>query len=168
MKKDPVPLDRVADEAVALLKPLAKEQGIAIGAKCEPLTVTGDRTALAQVVGNLLENAIRYNKPEGEVRVRVKEKDGAAEIKVTDTGIGIPAADLPRVFDRFYRVDKARTRASGGSGLGLAIVQTFVEAHGGTVAVESTPDVGTTVRVRLPLLSQPDKPAEPAVRTGDV
>jgi signal transduction histidine kinase len=81
----------------------------------------------------------------------VTEKGGAAEVRVRDTGIGIPAEDLPHVFDRFYRVDKARTRVSGGTGLGLAIVQTLVEAHGGTVAVESTPDVGTTVRVRLPL-----------------
>jgi signal transduction histidine kinase len=146
----------VAEEAVALLRPLAKEQNITIAAEVEPVTVAGDRTALAQILGNLLENAIRYNKPQGEVRVGVKEKDGAAEVRVTDTGIGIPAADLPHVFDRFYRVDKARTRVSGGTGLGLAIVQTLVEAHGGTVAVESTPDVGTTVRVRLPL-----SPAEP-------
>ncbi len=162
LKRDLVPLERVVEESVAMLQPLARETGVTLGSEVESQTVLGDRTALAQVVGNLIENAIRYNKTRGDVRVRLKEKDGAAEIQVSDTGIGIPADDLPHIFDRFYRVDKARTRASGGTGLGLAIVRTLVEAHGGTVAVESTPDIGTVVRVRIPL----EQPVSPSVAVG--
>jgi heavy metal sensor kinase len=151
VRRDLVPLDRVIEESVTLFQPLAKESGVTLDWQAAPLVVPGDRPAVAQVVGNLVENAIRYNRPGGAVRVRLEERDGAAELTVVDTGIGIPAVDLPHVFDRFYRVDKARSRASGGTGLGLAIVRTLVDAHGGTVTVESTPDVGTTVWVRLSL-----------------
>jgi signal transduction histidine kinase len=146
-----VPLDRVVEESVALLQPLAEESGVTLDSRTTPLIVPGDRASLAQVVGNLVENAIRYNRPGGDVRVRLEGRDGSAELTVADSGIGIPAVDLPHVFDRFYRVDKARTRAAGGTGLGLAIVKTLVDAHGGTVTLESTPGVGTTVRVRMPL-----------------
>jgi signal transduction histidine kinase len=102
------------------------------------------------VVTNLLGNAITYNRPGGSIEVTLSEEDGAAVLRVADTGIGIAAENLPHLFERFYRVDPARSRAAGGSGLGLAICKSIVEGHGGTIDVESTAGVGTTVTVRLP------------------
>jgi len=112
------------------------------------------------VVANLVENAIRYNRSCGKVRVTVTVTAGATavELTVADTGVGIAARHLPHVFDRFYRVDAARTRASGGTGLGLAICRSVVAAHGGQIAVTSAEGVGTTFRVTLPFArdGQPD------------
>lgn len=115
------------------------------------VVVVADRTRLVQVVGNLLGNALRHTPAPGTVTVRARRSGGEAVVEVADTGVGIPAEDLPHVFDRFWRADKSRNRRTGGSGLGLAIVRNLVELHGGTVAVESTVDEGTTFTVRLPL-----------------
>ena len=112
-----------------------------------------DRMRLGQALGNVLSNALNCTEGGGKVRLRAgREDDGTLAIAVTDDGIGIPAADLPHVFDRFYRTDQSRSRGVGGTGLGLAITRAIVEAHGGTVAVESDgPDQGATVTIRLPL-----------------
>jgi signal transduction histidine kinase len=103
------------------------------------------------MVHNLLDNAIRYTQPGGEIRLWLERRDGAAVVRVKDTGIGIPAADLGRVFERFYRVDAARDKQTGGTGLGLAIVRHVAESHGGQVGVSSTLGAGSTFTASIPL-----------------
>jgi heavy metal sensor kinase len=132
------------------LQPLADERGVKIITELSPLEITGDAGRLAQVVTNLLTNAIQYNQPDGEVRVKLEAQSGLAVLTVTDTGQGIAAEDLPRVFGRFFRADQSRTGA-GNSGLGLAICKAIVEAHGGTIEAASGENAGTTFAVRLPL-----------------
>jgi len=118
----------------------------------EPIEVIGDSLRLRQMFRNTLENAIKYTPEGGEVRVQLRpEGDDRSRLIITDTGIGIPAADLPRIFDRFYRVDKARSRERGGSGLGLSIVKWVVDAHSGTISIESEAGKGTLVTILLPL-----------------
>jgi two-component system, OmpR family, phosphate regulon sensor histidine kinase PhoR len=115
------------------------------------LQVAGSRLRLEQAVLNLLANAIKFNREGGEVRVGVdRDETGAVSITVADTGVGIPHADLPRIFERFYRVDKARSREVGGTGLGLSIVKHVVERMRGTVSVESQLGKGTTFTIRIP------------------
>ena len=139
----------VADCA-ELVQPLAEERGVKIISEISPQEITGDSERLAQVVTNLLTNAIQYNKPEGEVRVKLEAVGGLAVLTIADTGQGIAAEDLPRVFGRFFRADQSRTGA-GNSGLGLAITKAIVEAHGGTIDVASVEAAGTTFTVRLPV-----------------
>jgi signal transduction histidine kinase len=150
-------LAEVATESVELLRPLADERQIKMTSAVTSLPFVGDRERLGQVVTNLLANAIRYNDAGGRVDVRVERVNGHAVVSVTDTGIGISATELPHIFERFYRVDKARTRADGGSGLGLAICQSVVEAHGGRIIARSEPQQGTTLEVQLPILSDSAK-----------
>jgi len=138
----------VADCA-ELVQPLADERGVKIFTELSPLEITGDSERLAQVVTNLLPNAIQYHRTEGEVRVKLEAQNGLAALTVTDTGQGIPAEDLPRVFRRFFRADQSRTGA-GNAGLGLAISKAIVEAHGGTIEVASEENAGTTFTVHLP------------------
>jgi signal transduction histidine kinase len=114
------------------------------------LPFTRAEVQLAQVVVNLLTNAIQYNKSVGDVRVKLKPQNGLAELTVADTGQGITAEDLPRVFGRFFRADSARIGA-GNAGLGLAISKAIIEAHGGTIEVTSEVGIGTMFVVRLPV-----------------
>jgi signal transduction histidine kinase len=107
---------------------------------------------LKQVIVNLVDNAIKYTAAGGLIRVRLDAENDLAVMAVADNGIGISAASLPHVFERFYRTDKARSRESGGTGLGLAIVKAICSAHSGTVSVESAENKGSTFRVQLPLL----------------
>ncbi|MCK9871679.1 ATP-binding protein [Nocardiopsis dassonvillei] len=130
---------------------LVAEAGDEVGHEAGGVVVVADRTRLVQVVGNLLGNALRHTPAPGTVTVRARSSDGEAVVEVADTGVGIPAEDLPHVFDRFWRADKSRNRRTGGSGLGLAIVRNLVELHGGSVSVESVVGEGTTFTVRLPL-----------------
>jgi two-component system phosphate regulon sensor histidine kinase PhoR len=109
-----------------------------------------DRRAVEQILGNLLENASKYTEPGGRIEVRVAEAGSQIRVEVADTGIGIPPEDLPRIFERFYRVDKARSRDLGGTGLGLAIVKHLAQAQGGEVSVRSRPGEGSTFTVLLP------------------
>jgi len=102
---------------------------------------------------NLLDNAVKYTPEGGEISVGLARQNGNARIVVRDTGVGIPQADQLHVFDRFYRVDKARSRALGGAGLGLSIVRWIVDAHGGKIEVQSTPGKGSAFTVELPLKS---------------
>jgi two-component system, OmpR family, sensor histidine kinase ArlS len=108
-----------------------------------------DPIRFEQVIRNLLDNARKYSEPFTEINLSVEEADGKIFIKIQDHGKGIPEEDLPRIFERFYRVDKSRARALGGTGLGLSIVKELVEAHGGTINVTSTPDVGTVFEIML-------------------
>ncbi|MEQ1886702.1 MAG: ATP-binding protein [Bryobacteraceae bacterium] len=115
------------------------------------VSVAGSRLRLEQAILNLVANAVKFNKPGGEVRVRTGTTDsGLVEIVISDTGVGIPSADLPRIFERFYRVDKARSRQVGGTGLGLSIVKHVVERMNGVIHVESQLGKGTTFIIRLP------------------
>jgi signal transduction histidine kinase len=117
------------------------------------LSVKGDALSLKQAISNVIDNAIRYNRPGGQVNISTQIENGQLNIQVQDSGIGISKADQKHIFDRFYRVDKSRSRAQGGSGLGLAIVKEIIEDHGGTVTVDSTLDKGSTFRMTLPLHS---------------
>ena len=134
----------------------AAEHGLTLSSELEPLpAVPGNADALERLLRNLLENAIKYNRAGGRVLVRLRRRGEHAVLEVTDTGIGIPPEALPRVFERFYRVDPSRARQQGGigsTGLGLAIVKHVAQSHGGRVEVESEPGRGSTFRVTLPLL----------------
>lgn len=116
----------------------------------ESTPIIGNRSDLALAFRNLLENAVRHTPDTGRVQAAVASRDGEAVVAVADTGVGIPAADLPRIFERFYRVDTARSRATGGTGLGLAIVKHVAEMHGGRVEVDSRLGEGSTFRMCLP------------------
>jgi signal transduction histidine kinase len=126
----------------------------------EELYINADRAKLYQVFLNLVDNAVKYT-PEGGLISITQHRDGAfAEVRVRDTGIGISSEHQKKIFDRFYRVDKARSRELGGAGLGLSIVQWTVGAHGGTITVESEPGQGSTFIVRLPLIGGEPKPEQ--------
>ena len=147
---EPVRLDRLAVDVVERLQQVASEHDVRVAA-AESVSVLGVRDRLHQLVTNLVENGIRYTPPGGHVTVAVRMADGAtARLDVADDGIGIPPEHLPRVFDRFYRVDPARARTTGGTGLGLAIVKHVAESHGGSVTATSEPGVGSTFSVLLP------------------
>ncbi len=150
LKRFPLDLSTLVADSAELVKPLADERGVKIIADVAPLEITGDAGRLAQVVTNLLTNAVQYNRPDGEVRVALESAGGLAVLTVVDTGPGIAAEDLPRVFGRFFRADGARTGA-GNAGLGLAICRAIVEAHGGTIEVASPAGHGSTFIVRLPV-----------------
>jgi two-component system OmpR family sensor kinase len=153
LRVEPIDLAQIALESVALLMPLANKRGVCILTEIKPAPLNGDPERLAQVVTNLLSNAIQYNRPDGQATVSVSSDENSAIIVVADTGVGIPKSDLPLVFDRFHRVDSARSRESGGSGLGLAICRSIVRAHGGTITVasvvESVVDCGSRFTVTI-------------------
>jgi heavy metal sensor kinase len=140
---------KVVLDGADLVQTLAAGRRVTLRVDAGPLQITGDPERLGQVVTNLLMNAIQYNHPEGEVRVKLESAAGLAVLTVADTGQGIAAADLPHVFDRFYRADPSRTGA-GSAGLGLAICKAVVEAHGGTIEIASEPGRSTVFTVRLP------------------
>ncbi len=151
--KEPLRLNEVVSECVRSAQVLATQRGLRLhldGATSE-VHFTGDDEMLKRMLLNLLDNAVKYTAPGGDVGVALSTQNGSARIVVTDSGIGIPSADQPRIFDRFYRVDKARSRALGGAGLGLSIAKWIVEAHGGTIAVQSIPTQGSEFIVDLPL-----------------
>jgi signal transduction histidine kinase len=150
------PVDLVEVVAVTLdhMSLLAEEKHISLRFESgAAIYVTGDSMRLKQIVVNLVDNAIKYTPDGGDVSVFVTAEQKKAILKVTDTGIGIPAASLPLVFNRFYRADQARSRESGGTGLGLSIVRAICDVHGGEAFVESIDGRGTTFRIELPLLS---------------
>lgn len=147
----PVALHELVDRVVRDLQPLAASRHVTVTSETEPLTTTGDPDRLLDAITNVVVNAIRYNVEGGRVSIVLRRVDGEAELTVTDTGVGIPAADLPRVFDPFYRADPARSRDAGGAGLGLAVTRAIVERHGGQVACRSELDRGTTLSIRLPV-----------------
>jgi signal transduction histidine kinase len=147
-------LGRFTAETVRDLAPAASDRGLDLTVETPtlPVFVFADAGRLQQVLHNLLENCLRYTASGGKVRVRVDAVPGEARIAVLDTGEGIPAADLPYVFERFYRSKRSRATHPGGSGLGLSIVRWIVEAHKGRVTVESTVGQGSTFTVHLPVV----------------
>jgi two-component system, OmpR family, phosphate regulon sensor histidine kinase PhoR len=145
-----VSLDAVVRAELQRIGGLAEQGEIALQADVAGVTVLGSEPDLGLAVRNVLDNAVRYTEPGGRVDVRVWRQEADALITVTDTGAGIPQRDLGRIFERFYRVDVARSRATGGTGLGLSIVRHVVESHGGTITVQSELGGGSTFTIRIP------------------
>lgn len=152
LESEPVCLELLALEAVAIAEPLARERDIRIEVQVrESATIVGDEARLMQAVMNVLDNAIRFTPPGGRVVVTIGIRDDRALLSVADTGVGIAPEHQSSIFDRFYRIDAARSRKNGGSGLGLAIADWLVRAHGGTIVVESDIGQGATFAITLPL-----------------
>ena len=149
----PIDLDTVVAEAVDRVRLRANAQGIALAASGETgMSILGDEDLMVTALRNLLENAVAYSPEQTRVLISTRRANGnVAEISVSDQGIGIPERDLERIFERFYRVDPARSRATGGTGLGLAIAKHVTVAHGGTITVWSKEGAGSTFTLRLPL-----------------
>jgi two-component system phosphate regulon sensor histidine kinase PhoR len=153
---EPVDLVGLAKEVVGGYADRAEERRIKLRTELEPrVSMRGDRAQLGLLLSNLVDNALRYTSAKGTVCVRLDATETRAVLQVADTGEGIPAGELPRIFERFYRVDKARTRETGGTGLGLAIVRHVAESHGGTVQVDSELGRGSTFTVTLPVSGPP-------------
>lgn len=151
--KQPAALDEIVNRVIQSLLPMAEKSDITIEEDVESgVIVQGDAARLHQVVLNLLDNAIKYTPAGGRVIVDLFHDENTAVLAIRDTGIGIPEKELPRIFERFYRVDRARSRASGGTGLGLSIAQQIVKAHKGIIQVQSVEGEGTEFTVRLPLM----------------
>jgi two-component system phosphate regulon sensor histidine kinase PhoR len=152
LNRGPVALAEVMEGTLDIIRAKADAGGVRLEARLPPdlPAVQADRDRLAQILINLVDNAVKYTPRGGQVAVEAAAGEGLVEVAVVDTGVGIPPADLPRITERFYRVDRARSRELGGTGLGLAIVKHLVAAHGGTLLIESRPGEGTRVRVTLP------------------
>ncbi len=153
-----VDLASLAGDVVRRTEPLARSRGVALRYRCEtaPLWIEGDPDRLQQVLLILLDNALQHTPAGGSVDVVVRGQGASAIMQVADNGSGIPPEQLPRVFDRFYRGDRARSRQRGSTGLGLSIARSLVDAHGGNLSLSSTVGAGTTATVRLPTLVAPD------------
>ncbi|HZD21833.1 MAG TPA: ATP-binding protein [Acidimicrobiia bacterium] len=147
----PSRLDHVVRDEVERIRPQASAKGIDVAIRTDEVTATINPRDVAIAVRNILDNAVRYTPEDGSIVVDVSTEGREAVISVTDTGEGIPTRDIERVFERFYRVDSARSRATGGTGLGLSIVKHVAEGHGGSVSVESQLGAGSTFTLRLPL-----------------
>jgi len=153
---EPVDLVGLVKEVVGGYADRAEERRIKLSTELGPgVALRGDRAQLGLLLSNLIDNALRYTPAKGAVCVRLDAAESRAVLQVTDTGQGIPAGELSRVFERFYRVDKARARQTGGTGLGLAIVRHVAEVHGGTVRVDSELGRGSTFTVTLPVAGPP-------------
>ena len=153
LKREPVPLRALLSEVVDLYEDVAHEKHVTVTLEHgEEVVVSGARDRLRQVFANLLDNAIKYSREAGAVGVSIARDGGFAVVRVSDSGIGIPAADLPRIWERLYRADPSRTER--GLGLGLSLVKAYVQAHGGTVEARSESGQGSTFTVRLPVNSQ--------------
>ncbi len=152
LERRPVNLEAVAEDAILQLSDLAETRHISLGLQKEGSVprIVADRARLKQVLINLLDNGIKYNRQGGTVTVRLSADEEAVFVRVTDTGEGIPAQDLPHVFEKMYRVERRQGRYVEGSGLGLAIVRRIVEQHGGSIAVTSQIGEGSTFTVTLP------------------
>ena len=151
--KAPVLLNDAVRDCARAAEVLARRKGIRLDTETDQqlIVLHGDGELIKRMILNLLDNAVKYTPRDGEIGISLIRQNGNAEIVVHDTGIGIPEGDQLHVFDRFYRVDKARSRSLGGAGLGLSIVSWIVEAHGGKIRVESTPNQGSKFTVELPL-----------------
>jgi two-component system phosphate regulon sensor histidine kinase PhoR len=155
--REPVSVHEVIDSALRTVEAAASELGVRIRQpNCRDCFVLAQHHRLEQVIVNLVDNAVKFNRPGGEVRIHCElVEDARVQISVADTGIGIPSQDLNRIFERFYRVDKARSRTTGGTGLGLPIVKEIVSRMGGTVEVDSQLGRGSTFTVSLPAFVRP-------------
>ncbi len=152
LKREPVDLSALCEETLHALTPAADKAGLVLRADiARDVILPGDASKLGQVAYNLIDNAIKYTPAGGQVDVTLNGDSRQVILTVKDTGIGIPEEDSKHIFERFYRVDKARSRATGGTGLGLSIVRQMVQLHGGTIAVESAAGQGSTFTVTLPV-----------------
>lgn len=163
-QKQPVPLQAIIGEAAESLQAVAAnlEVELKVGGVPSGLAIPGDQRDLVSAVVNLVDNGIKYSEPGGEVHISAEEVPDGIEISVVDHGVGIPSRDLERIFERFYRVDRARSRATGGTGLGLSIVRHVAANHGGSVTVASIEGQGSTFVLSLPAVTanlpgDPDK-----------
>ena len=146
----PVDVKTVVERVEHMLTPLARAAEVELKLSLQSgCIIRATEDDLYQVAFNLMENAVKYNLPGGTVTVTLKQEEDQVILLVEDTGVGIPEADLPKIFDRFYRVDKARSRAAGGTGLGLSIVRDTVRQHGGTVTARRREPEGTCFEVRF-------------------
>ena len=151
LEKDPVDLGSIIEEVSRQGEILADEKDVKITlAYLEPVAILGDAHRLKQMVWILIHNAIKFTPSGGEIKITLQDMDDTVYFTIKDTGIGIPEQDLPKIFDRFYRVDKARSRQDGGSGLGLSICKYIVDRHHGTIDVESKLGEGTKFKIRFP------------------
>lgn len=156
-----VDLSLLCGETVHLLQPTAKGRGQLLSSRIQPnIVLQADSSKMGQILYNLTENALKYTPDEGSITVSLRRHGQNAIFSVEDTGVGIPAEDLPHIFDRFYRVDKARSRDTGGTGLGLSIVKQMVGLHGGTIHVDSTPGEGSLFTVELPITAPEEEKEE--------
>ncbi len=153
MNMKPASLSDMLNETMRRLQPLARERGIEMTSSiAQSISVNCDSMKLTQVFYNLMDNAIKYTPRGGEVRIELMRRDKKAVVRVMDTGIGIPKEDQVHIFDRFYRVDKARSRETGGTGLGLSIVKQVLSLHSGSISVSSEEEKGSTFTVELPIV----------------
>jgi signal transduction histidine kinase len=159
IKRADVDLDEVSAEVVRSLRAIADAKGVALSLQNgEAVWVNGDRDRLREVIVTVVDNAVKYTPSGGQVSVRIGRSNRKATIAVSDTGAGIPEESLAHIFERFYRVDKARSRDEGGTGLGLAIARHIVEAHGGEIRIDSKLGEGTTVTIELRLMHHERQP----------
>ena len=150
LQTEEVDLYHLAQEVAGRLTPAAVKGQVTLEVTGGPVRISGVRQLLDEMISNLCDNAIKYNRPGGRVTISVSRSDRGAELSVSDTGIGIPPEDQSRVFERFYRVDKSHSKAIGGTGLGLSIVKHGAAFHGADLSLESQPDRGTTIRLTFP------------------
>jgi two-component system, OmpR family, phosphate regulon sensor histidine kinase PhoR len=150
-RKDTIDLKTIIEEQLSSRKTSVDERKLRVTLECAAIDIHADRSRLAAALSNLIDNAIYYNKPGGDIRISAEIRNGQLAIAVADTGYGIPSGELPRIFERFYRVDKARARESGGTGLGLSIVKHAIESQGGTIGVSSRIGQGSTFTISLPV-----------------
>jgi heavy metal sensor kinase len=163
-----VSLNRVVDDCVRAAQVLAAPKHLTLYVnQTDPVFINGDDELLRRMLLNLLDNAVKYTPQQGKIFVNLTTNNGTARLMVRDTGIGISEPDQPHVFDRFYRVDKARSRALGGAGLGLSIAHWIVEAHAGKISLESAMGKGSTFTVELPVSAQKCDQLREEVRTGE-
>lgn len=148
---EPVNISHIANEVVSQLEIYAKYKGLELAVNSEDIIIQGNRRMLKDLLYNLVDNAIKYNKPQGKVDVTIEKANNFCIIKVSDTGIGIPKEEQDKVFERFYRVDKSRSKKVGGSGLGLSIVKHIVMYHNGKISLKSEINKGTEIQVELNL-----------------
>ena len=152
LEAQPVSIRAVLESALDAMEAAARERGIRfVRDRMDEAALLGSELRLEQVFVNLLDNAVKFSRPNGEVRVEIQTTGATATVTISDRGIGIPSQDLPRIFERFYRVDKARSRQMGGTGLGLAIVKHVVEQMRGTITVDSRLGEGSTFTLALPV-----------------
>jgi two-component system phosphate regulon sensor histidine kinase PhoR len=149
--KEQITLRSLIEEQVASRKNPLQDREIHVVIDCPAIEVQADRSRLSTALSNLIDNAIYYNKTGGQITIAAEVQGKTLKLAVSDTGQGIPSDELPRIFERFYRVDKARTRESGGTGLGLSIVKHAIESQGGTIGVASRIGTGSTFTIRLPV-----------------
>ncbi len=149
-EKQPIDLLLLSQSCVSKLSDAAQKQHVTVTVKGESAVVLGDRTLLEEMLANLIDNAIKYNKPNGSVLLTVGMENRRPRFTIKDTGVGIPEEHQPHVFERFYRVDKSRSKDTGGTGLGLSIVKHGAQLHGAEISLESKPDHGTTITLLFP------------------